>query len=86
MALDNHTAALVAVGASIPANCQPCLQACVTKALQSGADPQEIQNAIDIGKKVRAGAASKMDTFALGLKVSTVGSVAQGQATCSCGS
>ena len=67
MKLDEQTKALIAVGASITANCQPCLQSTTKMALESGADEQEIAEAIEVGKRVRAGAASKMDKFILGL-------------------
>ncbi len=64
MKLDDRTIRLIAVGASITANCQPCLEVNFTKALENGADQQEIVEAIEIGKMVRKGAASKMDQFA----------------------
>lgn len=67
MKLDERTMRLVAVGASITANCQPCLQMNVTKALQEGIDEEEIAEAIEVGKRVRKGAASKMDIFAASL-------------------
>ncbi len=67
MQLDERTMRLIAVGASIAANCQPCLQTNVTKALENGADEQEIAQAIQVGKMVRQGAASKMDKFASSL-------------------
>jgi len=40
--------ALIAVGASIFANCQPCLQATTAIALESGADAREITDAIKL--------------------------------------
>jgi len=58
---------LIAVGASITANCQTYLQYHVKKALESGADEQEIMDAVEVGKMVRKGAASKMDKLALSL-------------------
>ena len=58
---------LIAVGASIAANCQACLQTNAAKALECGADEQEIVEAIWVGKMVRRGAASKMDEFAASL-------------------
>jgi AhpD family alkylhydroperoxidase len=61
MEMDNKIKALVAVGASITANCQPCLQSAVQMALETGAKTQEIAAAIEVGKKVLAGAASWMD-------------------------
>jgi AhpD family alkylhydroperoxidase len=67
MKLDERTMRLIAVGSSITANCQPCLEANSTKALENGADKQEIAEAIEIGKMVRKGAASNMDMFALNL-------------------
>jgi len=67
MKLDERTQRLIAVGASITANCQPCLQINMSKAIECGADEQEIADAIDVGKRVRAGAGSKMDEFALSL-------------------
>ena len=67
MKLDERIMRLIAVGASITANCQPCLQINVAKALESGADEQEIAAAIKVGRMVRKGAASKMDQFAASL-------------------
>jgi AhpD family alkylhydroperoxidase len=67
MELESRIKALIAVGASITANCQPCLKSTTAMALESGANEQEIAEAIKIGKKVRGGAASKMDKFVLDL-------------------
>ncbi len=67
MAIDNRIKELVAVGASVTANCQPCLQYHRDKALEFGADDAEIVAAIEVGKQVRKGAAGKMDGFAAGL-------------------
>jgi len=67
MKLDERMMRLIAVGASITANCQPCLQTNVAKALESGANEQEIAEAIWVGSMVRRGAASKMDKYAASL-------------------
>ena len=67
MKLDKKTRRLIAVGASISANCQPCLQINAAKALEEGITQEEIAEAIEIGKMVRQGAASKMDKFILSL-------------------
>lgn len=67
MSLDNRILELIAVGASIAANCQPCLEYNVGQALQYGADSQQIAEAIEVGKRVRQGAGVKMDKFALKL-------------------
>ena len=86
MKLDNRTMELIAVGASITANCQPCLQYHVRKSLESGADEQEIAEAIEIGKMVRKGASSKMDKFAAGLNQAVPTAVGEADAGCGCGS
>ncbi len=54
---------LIAIGASITANCQPCLEYHVTKARENGAEEEEIKQAIAVGKIVRKGAAGKMDQY-----------------------
>lgn len=54
---------LIAIGASITANCKPCLEYHVAKARENGATDQEITEAIGVGKMVRKGSASKMDEF-----------------------
>ena len=55
---------LIAIGASITANCQPCLKYHVSKALENGVTEEEIQQAISVGKMVRKGSAGQMDKFA----------------------
>jgi AhpD family alkylhydroperoxidase len=55
---------LIAVGASVTANCQPCLKTAVTEAQRAGVDEKEIFEAIAIGRVVRKGAFGKMDKFA----------------------
>ena len=68
MELNEKVKELVAVGASITANCQPCLQYHVEKALASGADSGEVQAAIEVGRQVRKGASAKMDQFSSSMK------------------
>ena len=63
MKLNEKMRELVAVGASITANCQPCLQLHVEKALGAGARPGEVAAAIEVGNRVRKGAAAKMEAF-----------------------
>jgi len=86
MKLDNRINELIAVGASITANCQPCLQYHVKKALESGADEQEIAEAIEIGKMVRKGASSKMDKFAASLNQAVPSAAGVADEGCGCGS
>jgi hypothetical protein len=64
MILENRILALIAVGASVAANCQPRLEHNLATALKSGASSLEIGEAIEVGKRVRRGAADKMDKFA----------------------
>ncbi len=62
--MENKTKLLIAVGASITANCQSCLKTAVTQAQGAGAEEKEIREAIAIGRIVRKGALGKMDKFA----------------------
>jgi AhpD family alkylhydroperoxidase len=85
MKLDEQTLRLIAIGASITANCQPCLQTNVTKALECGVDEQEIVEAIEVGKRVRKGAATKMDEFAMSLNHPALASGGVAISRCDCG-
>ncbi len=86
MKLDNRIAELVAVGASITAYCQPCLQYHVKKASESGADEQEIADAVEIGRMVRKGASSKMDKFAASLNQAVPSAAGEADQGCGCSS
>ena len=66
MKLDDKTMELIAVGASVTAGCQPCLQHHAGKARQNGATDDEVAEAIAVGKMVRGGGANEMDRFADG--------------------
>ena len=85
MTLDPRTSRLIAIGASVAANCGPCLETNVARAIRSGASPQEVADAIAIGRMVREGAARKLDRAAAGLNFSApTPSVEYGD--CGCGS
>ena len=71
MKLDTRIKELIAVGASVTANCQPCLQFHVSKAREAGAAEDEIAVAVAVAKAVRKGAAAKMDDFAAGIGAAT---------------
>ena len=62
--LDKKTKELVAIGASITANCQLCLEYHIAKARELGVATEEILAAVEMGKQVRRGSAAKMDQFA----------------------
>jgi AhpD family alkylhydroperoxidase len=85
MKLDERILRLIAIGASITANCQPCLQTNVAKAQECGANEQEIAEAIEVGKRVRKGAAAKMDEFAISLNHPALDSEDVATARCDCG-
>ena len=62
--MDNQTKVLISIGASVAANCQPCLTWHVSKAQEAGVDEQDLAMAIEVAKAVRTGAANSMDKFA----------------------
>jgi len=61
--LDRKALELVAVGVPLALNCKECLEYHARAAMRSGADEQEIAEAVKVGMMVRAGAASIMDQF-----------------------
>lgn len=61
---DEKTKELIAIGASITANCHPCLDYHVAKARELGIGNDEISQAIEVGKQVRRGASAKTDRLA----------------------
>jgi len=65
--LDEKTTELIAIGASITVNCQPCLDYHTAEARAQGAGGGEILAAIEVGKQVRRGAGLKMDRHVAGL-------------------
>ncbi len=65
--MDDRTKKLIAVGASVGANCHPCLEYTIGKALEAEIGRDEIMEAVDVAKAVRQGAASSMDKLALNL-------------------
>jgi AhpD family alkylhydroperoxidase len=63
--MDERTKKLIAVGASVGANCHPCLEYHIGKALDSGIERGEILEAVETAKAVRGGATASMDALAL---------------------
>ena len=86
MKLDRRILRLIAVGASIAANCQSCLQTNATEALKEGVNEQEIAEAIEVGKKVRQGTASKMDKFIANKQQMTLLTATPSTEGCECNS
>ncbi len=68
MVLDDKTRELIAIGASIASNNPPSLKYHVERAKSFGVSDDEILDAVETGKFVRRGAASKTDIFAESLK------------------
>jgi AhpD family alkylhydroperoxidase len=58
MTFDNRITELSALGASATANCQSCMGHHGRKASESGIDPDEVAQAVEIGRNVRKGAGS----------------------------
>lgn len=50
--IDSKTKELIAVGAAISANCQVCIEYHTSKARRMKIDEDEIQQAIEVGKKI----------------------------------
>ena len=59
--LDANIKELIAIGASVSANCHPCIKYHIAKAREMKIDEAEIQQAVEVGKMVRKGAAGQMD-------------------------
>ena len=82
--MEEQTKRLIAVGASVGANCHPCLEYTVGKALEAGVDRDDIMEAVNVAKAVRQGAASSMDKLALKLIRDSLPPTSLGAETCSC--
>ena len=59
--IDIKVKELIAVGASVSANCHPCIKYHIAKAREMKIDEAEIQQASEVGRMVRKGAAGQMD-------------------------
>jgi len=59
--MDARTKELIALGASVAANCHPCIRHHMGKAREMDIDRAEIQQALQVGRMVRKGAADQMD-------------------------
>lgn len=59
--IDDKVKELIAIGASVSANCHPCVKYHVDKARELTIDDDIIRHAIEVGQMVRKGAAGEMD-------------------------
>ncbi len=74
--VDETTKRLVAVGASVGANCHPCLEYHIGRAREAGIGAAEIRAAVEVARAVRGGATAGIDLLATKL----LGDGAPGQA------
>ena len=65
--MNDQVKELIAIGASIGAHCQPCLEYHLGKAAELGLDADSIRMAVDIGHMVEKGAMAAMREFAKGV-------------------
>lgn len=54
---------MIAIGASVAAHCQPCLEWHIKKAKEAGVSLEEIKECVKIGEMVGRGAESAMKKF-----------------------
>jgi len=59
--MDSKIKELIAIGASVTANCVPCLQFHLSKAKENSATDSDIADAVRVGRLVRKGAGEKWD-------------------------
>jgi AhpD family alkylhydroperoxidase len=77
---------MIAIGASIGAHCQPCLEYHVNKAREAGLTDDEIREAIAVGHMVEKGATAAMKEFSAGiLDAQTTPQQSSGSCCCSGG-
>jgi AhpD family alkylhydroperoxidase len=65
--MDELTTELIAIGASVTANCVACFHHHEKKAREAGADASQIREAVRVGRMVRRGAAKTWDKEARAL-------------------
>jgi AhpD family alkylhydroperoxidase len=75
MTFDARLTELIALGAATAANCAACLEHHVSRAREIGLPAEEIEAALDVGRRVRQGAAGALDRVAarLGVTASAAG-------------
>ena len=71
--MDMKTKEMIAIGASVTANCIPCIRYHFNKGREVGLTDAEIKVAIQVGKSVRTGAAQKWDEEISALLFTTSG-------------
>lgn len=86
MTFDARLTELIALGAATAANCAACLEHHVGKAREIGLPAEEVEAALEVGRRVRQGAAGALDRVAarLGMTASVTAPTARAARGC-CG-
>ena len=80
--MDDLTKELVAIGASVTANCEPCLKYHVKMAREYGAGEESILASVEVGKMVKKGAMTKYNEFISSILGGTTTSADDSKAGC----
>lgn len=62
--MDERTRELIAIGASVSAHCQPCLDYHMREAWGLGIDEGDVREALEVGRMVENGASTAMTRYA----------------------
>jgi AhpD family alkylhydroperoxidase len=65
--METKTKLLIAVGAAVVANCQPCLKTLLKKTKENGIEEKEILEAIGVARVVRKNSITQIDKFLAGI-------------------
>lgn len=65
--METKTKLLIAIGAAVVANCQPCLKTLLKNAKENAVEEKEIQEAIGVAIVVRKNSITQIDKFLTGL-------------------
>ena len=82
MTFDTRLTELIALGAATGANCAACLEHHVGKAREIGLPAEEIEAALEVGRRVRQGAAGALDRVAARLGMAASASTARAVRSC----
>lgn len=76
MTFDERVTELIALGAATAANCAACLEHHVGKAREIGLPAEEVEAALEVGRRVRQGAAGALDRVATRLGMTATAAAA----------
>jgi AhpD family alkylhydroperoxidase len=65
--METKTKLLIAIGAAVVANCQPCLKTLLKTSKENKVDEKEILEAIGVAKLVRKNSITQIDKFLAGI-------------------